>query len=737
MLTFKLSHDSRGALLQHPPGPACDQCRHKKSACNRRSPCQACVRHDIACSYMAMPKQRGRRPRARPLPSAPAVEDAEHEPAATHTVHTVHTIHTTLNTTQSQQSLDAPVPEATSSMGALPPMEPRRDLPAPQQDDMTSPSFTVWTMNSDAAADALPSDHSPVSSLPWSTDTESFASVERTSSPSRAFCVEMADCDAWFAGCEGPPVAAAVPDTTTATTVVGLPPSALPAPLAEIRMYVDVFFEQLYPVFPVIDHNELYTLLRQTERGETPLPLGMYACLCALSGAVIVQLNMTSSDADATASPYTGGGGGGGSPGVLAEAQAQASRRVKSSATHFIGLCQEARRQQDFIEHCDEWTVLTSFFLFAYHGNLNQSQLSWYYLREAIGFLQALRLDEEDAYFGLPMAVAQRKRRLFWLLFITERAYALQHRRRAVLRPDIELPGIFGSQDPRIGCGFVTLVKLFSSVSDAFVNAWSSQPLTDCEPCPPALSKPHPHHCGGTTTTTNTRTSNTSIELFRPNDVMNVLSMAEIDETQRLDILITEKWLNVLIHQLHNGSNSSRAGGNPLLPASCSYGGGSSIAAVQIGSVFVIAKSVEQLISSASPTSLRCHGIGMEQKVSDIANCLCEALTAHHAGDSLPLPADRAIAIGYLNSFMLFLAHFRNHTSEYFGPLVQRAGAILGTQSLLPALLLPVDVDVGVGASVGLGNGNVPGLVEADMSDTQAAHNGFTLLPRHADESEM
>ncbi|CAK7217455.1 hypothetical protein SCUCBS95973_003158 [Sporothrix curviconia] len=696
MITFKLTHDSRGTRLQHPPGRACDQCHRKKSACNRQSPCQTCVRRDVACSYMTIPKQRGRRPKNRPSPSAqPAVADAGHELEASHAVHTL------LSSPPRQERLEVPVLEATPSLGPVSPLEPDRGLPGPHQGDMTSPSFSVWTVDST----------NPVLSVPWSTDTKSFSSVsvDHTESPSGAFHIEMADCDAWFAGCESTRMPATVPVTTT---VVGLPPSALPAPFAEMRKYIDAFFEQLYPVFPVIDHDELYTLLRQAEHGETPLPLGVYACLCALSGAVIMQLNMTGSDADATASHYTSG-----SPGALAVAQTLPGARL--SAARFIGLCQEARLQEDFIEHCGEWTVLTSFFLFAYHGNLNQSQLAWYYLREAIGFLQALRLDEEDAYFGLSMAVAQRKRRLFWLLFITERAYALQHRRRAVLRPDIELPGIFGSQDPRIVGGFVTLVKLFSSVSDVFVDAWSSQPLADCAcaPCPPAISKHDPHDGGGTTTT--------SIKLFRPNDAMNVLSMAEIDETQRLDILITEKWLNLLIHQLRSGSSISAS-------------------AVQMGSVFAIAKGVEQLISSASPTSLRCHGIGMEQKVSDIANSLCEALTAGHAGDSLSLPADRTTAIGYLNSFMMFLARFRNHTSEYFGPLVQRAGSILGSQSLLPAVLLPVDVDVGVGVRAVVGNGNrngnrngsVPGFVEGDISDAQLAHNGFPLLP-HADEGEM
>ncbi|KAJ0141005.1 Uncharacterized protein HZ326_16093 [Fusarium oxysporum f. sp. albedinis] len=52
-------------------------------------------------------------------------------------------------------------------------------------------------------------------------------------------------------------------------------------------------------------------------------------------------------------------------------------------------------------------------------GKLNQSQLACYYLREAIGFIEALGLDETNTYMGLDMETAQRRCRIFLLLFIT------------------------------------------------------------------------------------------------------------------------------------------------------------------------------------------------------------------------------------------------------------------------------------------------------------------------------
>ncbi|KAJ4204534.1 hypothetical protein NW759_014871 [Fusarium solani] len=87
----------------------------------------------------------------------------------------------------------------------------------------------------------------------------------------------------------------------------------------------------------------------------------------------------------------------------------------------FISQCMQARQQHAFIEEADEWTILTSFFLFVAHDNLIQPKSASYYLREAIGFVEALRLGEPESYMGLDADTEQRSKRLFWLLFVTER----------------------------------------------------------------------------------------------------------------------------------------------------------------------------------------------------------------------------------------------------------------------------------------------------------------------------
>lgn len=176
--------------------------------------------------------------------------------------------------------------------------------------------------------------------------------------------------------------------------------------------YVRLFLERLYPIFPVLDGESLLGLLQEPELQDQPLSVGLYAFLTALSAAVIVQLNGV--DVESTTTPMSSLGG--------ASTNARENAGQPTFTAHFfVSQCLEARREQDFIEEAGEWTILTSFFLFAYYGNMDQCRSAWYYLREAIGFSQSLELDEPNSYCLWDAKTQQRRRRLFWLLFITER----------------------------------------------------------------------------------------------------------------------------------------------------------------------------------------------------------------------------------------------------------------------------------------------------------------------------
>jgi hypothetical protein len=246
------------------------------------------------------------------------------------------------------------------------------------------------------------------------------------------------------------------------------------------------------------------------------------------------------------------------------------------------------------------------------------------------------------------------------------------------LRPTIDLPRVFDSQDPKLAYGFVTLAKLFAAVDEAFIAAWTDQPVL----VGAGMSK---------------QSSQSIAKLLRHDDIAGVLSVSEIDETQRLDILITQQWLRILACQLQM----------EIPPQSASSQDGH-IPGLQDGlrgnthRILDTSRSLLTIISSATPATLESHGIGMvcivppmnqpkllqrhwsltlshgqEQKISDVANCLCDLLAELDINDFYnPLFS----APECLHNFMVFLAGFRHHESQYLPPLAQKASTVLAVR---------------------------------------------------------
>ncbi|PNY29703.1 sucrose utilization protein SUC1, partial [Tolypocladium capitatum] len=288
------------------------------------------------------------------------------------------------------------------------------------------------------------------------------------------------------------------------------------------------------------------------------------------------------------------------------------------------------------------------------YGNLDQSRSAWYYLREAIGLAQSLGVDDASSYVGLDAETQQRRRRLFWLLFITERAYALQHRRQVILRPSMELPKVFESQDPKLIYGFVTLTKVFKTIDNEFISAWRQPPAGGArgsgQPC------------------------ESMTKLLNQEDVIGSLSLSEIDETQRLDVLVTQQWLRVLVCQMQVRQFLPHVHADAMDSAASHYDN----RRIHEQYVLDISKNLLGIISKANPVSLEAHGIGMEQKISDAANCLCDFLTGLGVND---LNDTGFFCVpDLLHNFMMFLSGFRGRESQYLEPLAQKATTVLAAR---------------------------------------------------------
>jgi hypothetical protein len=158
--------------------------------------------------------------------------------------------------------------------------------------------------------------------------------------------------------------------------------------------YVELFFTHLYPIMPVLDPNiYLYSNLL---RGPSPLTSEEYSLLSALSAITIVQLN-------------------------LSAASDERSLLVLQPEALVRECLQERARNDSYLNKPTTTTIITSFFLFGYYGNMEVHGKSRYYLQEAITFAEMINLDDEGVNAELSQSEIQWRRRLFWLLFITER----------------------------------------------------------------------------------------------------------------------------------------------------------------------------------------------------------------------------------------------------------------------------------------------------------------------------
>ena len=79
------------------------------------------------------------------------------------------------------------------------------------------------------------------------------------------------------------------------------------------------------------------------------------------------------------------------------------------------------RKGYDYIESPSIWSVITSFFFFGAHFCLDKHNTAWFHLREATTLAQIMGMQDENHYSQGDLIETSRRRRLYWLLFITER----------------------------------------------------------------------------------------------------------------------------------------------------------------------------------------------------------------------------------------------------------------------------------------------------------------------------
>ncbi|KAM0327499.1 hypothetical protein ACHAQA_005787 [Verticillium albo-atrum] len=234
--------------------------------------------------------------------------------------------------------------------------------------------------------------------------------------------------------------------------------------------------------------------------------------------------------------------------------------------------------------------VQTSFFLYAVFFCMDKDNAAWYYLRESITILQTLRLHEEVTYDNADDPLfATYGRRMFWVLFITERAYALQRNRPITLQDTLRLPLIDSScSDAEILLGFLDLVALFRHFDADFIATWNSATQSD------------------------------AADLERLSTLQSLLkytlpNVSNYSPIQQADLLVSRQWLKIIVWKLCV-SRSILSIANSEDVMSLHYPA-------------TIARDVVLASRMVSTQAFEANGIGILEKVFDVGCSLADLLS--------------------------------------------------------------------------------------------------------------
>ena len=203
---------------------------------------------------------------------------------------------------------------------------------------------------------------------------------------------------------------------------------------------VDVYLRHMYPIMPLLRPS---ALAQWFNRPQKPHEKSMLYALCALITAFMC----------------------GRSESIIGCGEWAAVAR------RFIGKSLGMRAEYRFVEDNTVLTLLTSFFVAVTYFELHDARQSWFYLREAITLALALRLHTEEYYQDMEEVDAVYCRRIYDILFVTERSLAISSHQPAFLSQPLPLPAAAQGnghenleEESDIGPGFRQLVFVYSQI---------------------------------------------------------------------------------------------------------------------------------------------------------------------------------------------------------------------------------------------------------------------------------
>ena len=314
-----------------------------------------------------------------------------------------------------------------------------------------------------------------------------------------------------------------------------------------ISQYLDVYQARGYGIWPVVDAESLTARLLTH-----PDDLEAYALATAICAAIVSQFSINAEPGSPVEGHY----------------------RVSSNA--FERESKLARNEADHLENVSMFSILSSFFLHVYSANVGRMNTSTVLLGEAIVKAHILGLHKAGYYSKMTPEQIQHALRIYWLLFITERAHSIQHDVPTTLLRAQDLPHLENLHDGSVTPAFIQLCKLFRILD--------------------------------VTITANPTTARTALAVAQQELSSDDAPLSLENELQRADISMTQQWMRIFLwqHALNVTNLSANADGefSFSFPAK-------------------VAQNVLSNLSSLSQQSIEAHGPGMVSSLPHRQHCLC------------------------------------------------------------------------------------------------------------------
>ncbi|OJD28438.1 hypothetical protein ACJ73_00153 [Blastomyces percursus] len=388
-----------------------------------------------------------------------------------------------------------------------------------------------------------------------------------------------------------------------------------------ILAHVNVYLKYLFPIMPVLAPDQVLADSSEPER----LSPQRYALLVALCAATHIQLKLDGPALhDRTDEEIT----------LVNDGTPISGESLLSEALR-------ARSDYDPIGSPSIDSLLTSFYLFASYGNLDKQGHAWYYLCQALFMAHTLGLHQESSYCAFDAIDAEERRRVFWLLFVTERAYALQQTKPVILRNSIRKPEIFRGNDPILAYGFLNLINLFEKLPPDLYD-WITFGQGD-------------------------ELSGHALVNVILRDLSSPISLEGVLETQQVDILVTQQWLRSTMWRLPTQLSAGKSPAiQDIIPPHVPIKAG---------------KSAMEVVCAASQAAVDSHGIGMEQKLFDFGICVADATRRMRPETATLVAASIVDTRELLWGIIMTLSTIRGSQSHLFRMLLEQSGDILGVES--------------------------------------------------------